>query len=201
MSTRASAPTREIPPFLAHLRTDRRGLPVPYINLWGPEDLTRTAVRYDPHVGMDAVFLDDEGQTEPDFTRQHMGRQRECMTAGRCQVCARPVPWSRRYLVIADMSSEVIDLGGRPAWVLTEPWLDERCAHFALQHCPALIRRRRDEHLTLLPVTSKNGLALTVSTGWIEGPLEAQTRAHPVAMWAKVAVSEQVLNAAEVDVR
>jgi hypothetical protein len=27
-----------------------------------------------------------------------------------------------------------------------------------------------------------------VSTGWIDGPLEDETRRHPVAMWVKVAL-------------
>ena len=27
----------DIPPWLSHLRTDRRGLPVPWVNRWGPE--------------------------------------------------------------------------------------------------------------------------------------------------------------------
>jgi hypothetical protein len=137
-------------PWLSHLRRDRRGLPVPYVNRWGSEDLHRVTIAYDPHVRQRAAFLDDSQETVPDFTAQNMGRQRRCMVAGLCQVCARPVPWSRRNLVIAPNSVEQITVGNRLVSVVFEPWL--------------------------------------VSTGWIDGPLEDETRRHPVAMWVKVAL-------------
>lgn len=185
--------TAHVPSWLSHLRRDRRGLPVPYVNLWGPEAIDRIEIRHDRHAGQRAVFLDDSGQAEPDFTRQHMGRQRECMLAGLCQVCGRGVPWSRRHLVIADMSVERITLHSTRVPVVTEPWLCERCAVFALRTCPALIRRTRSESLTLVPVTSRRQVLLTVSTGWVDGPLEAETRARPVAMWAKAALLDAPL--------
>lgn len=180
---------RDLPDFLSHLRTDRRGLPVPYVNRWGlVDDLTKIAIERDPNLGMPGVFYDDTDDDVPDFNRQHMARQRECVTQGLCQVCSRFVPWSRRFLVIAAMSVETIDLGGRRTPVVTEPWLDERCARFALEICPALIRRRRDEKLTLVPVTSKREVQIVISHGWVEGPLEALSRDVMPAMWAKVAL-------------
>lgn len=176
---------RQIPPWLLHLRVDRRGLPVPYVNRWGAEDVDRLSVGFDHHICQRAVFLDDSTQAVPDFTAQNMQRQRECWVRGLCQVCGRPVPWSRRYLVVADMSVDRIELRGRIVPVVFEPWLDERCATFALGQCPALIRRTRAERLTLVPVTSARQVRLTCSQGWVDGPLEAETRHRPVAMWVK----------------
>lgn len=175
-----------IPPWLGHLRRDRRGIPVPYINLWGAEDVDRLTIAHDQHVGRPGVFLDDAAELMPDFTRQNMGRQRECMMAGLCQVCARPVPWRRRLLVLASMSVETVEVDGRMQPVITEPWLDARCAEFALTHCPDLIRRGRDEKLDLVAITAREQTTMTVSTGWIEGPLQALSERVQPAMWVKV---------------
>lgn len=175
-----------VPTFLSHLRRDRRGLPVPHINRWGVEDATRLSIRHDPHVGGPGIFEDDRDQTVPDFTRQSMGRQRECTIAGLCQVCARPVPWSRRVLVLAALSVERVTLHGQSVPVVTEPWLCPRCATFATEHCPALIRRTRDEQLTVVPVRSARDCQIVLSTGWVEGPCEAESRRLQPAMWAKI---------------
>jgi hypothetical protein len=179
-------------PWLKHLRTDRRGLPVPYVNAWGTHDLEtearRLAVRRDPWLGVDGVFLDDADQDVPDFTRQNMGRQREVMLRGLCQVCGRHVPWSRRWLVVAGMSVEVIDYEGRQVPVVFEPWLDRRCLDLALKYCPALIRRTREEELHPVEVTSKRQVLQFTSVGWVEGELEEQTKANPPAMWVKLAL-------------
>jgi hypothetical protein len=180
-----------VPRRLAHLRRDRRGLPVPFVNNWGPEDPARYMVLPDRTVGRDALFLDDQDQTVPDFTRQNMQRQRLCTVDGLCQVCARPVPWSRRFLVISDISIDVIDLGGE-RWVsLTEPWLDEECAGIAVKRCPALVRRTHADNLSVVKVSSRRQVRLVVSTGWVEGPLEATTRANPVAMWVKILLPQR----------
>ena len=174
---------------MAHLRTDRRGRPVPGVNRWGPEDAARLAVRHDRLVGGLAIFDDDEAETVPDFTAQNMGRQREAILAGLCQVCWRPVPWSRRFLVYADLAVSVVNVPGLGnCVVITEPWLDEECAEFALRTCPALIRRARSERLALVPIRSARDVEVVVSTGWVDGPLEEQTKAEPPAMWAKIVV-------------
>lgn len=173
-------------PWLNHLRRDRRGLPVPYINLWGPETTDRLAIRHDENVRGPAVFLDDDDETVPDFTRQNMQRQRECVTQGLCQVCRRFVPWSRRVLVIAALSCEQIVLEGRRTTVVTEPWLCRRCAEFAVTVCPALIRRRRDEDLRIIEVPGPRQFRIVISRGWIDGPLEEQSRQDPPAIWAKI---------------
>jgi hypothetical protein len=188
--------TREVPPFLAHLRRDRRGLPVPYINLWGVESPDRLSVQYDPHVPGPGVYFDDTGQDVPDFTAQNMQRQRECMVDGLCQVCARHVPWSRRYLVVAELSVQRIDLYGKSTIVVTEPWLDERCAQYALETCPALIRRRRDEKLWLVPIRSKLEVVLIVSTGYIDGPDEELSKRLRPAIWVKAALPGKLRPAA-----
>lgn len=178
---------REIPDFLSHLRTDRRGLPVPYVNRWGKEELLdRLSIEHDRRVGMAAVFYRDDDLDEPDFTAQNMGRQRECIVDGLCQVCGRFVPWSRRFLVVAALSVKTIKLGAQRVPVVTEPWLDQRCAEFALSLCPALIRRTRDEKLTLVPVTSKRDVKLGAERGWIEGPLEAESKRIAPITWAEL---------------
>lgn len=176
---------KNVPEFLSHLRTDRRGIPVPYINRWGPERVDDVMIEIDSNVGGAALFLRDDDQTEPDFLHQSFQRQRECMTQGLCQVCARRVPWSRRFLVLSDMSVENILLGLRPTPAVTEPWLDERCAEFAMQHCPALIRRERDEALTLVPITSKRQVRFAMSRGYVDGPLEGVSRQMQPVMWVK----------------
>jgi hypothetical protein len=183
-----------IPERLARLRVDRRGLPVPWLNQWGPSDgpeaASRFRIAYDRHVGRQALFLDDLPDSEPDFTKQNYARQRQAMVEGLCQVCGRPVPWSRRRLVVADMSTNVHHVTGLGLAVLIhEPWLDQRCAELATNVCPALIRRGRDEQMTMIDVTSRRAVVLTTSNGVVDGPLAAQSaRIRPV-MWVKVAVA------------
>lgn len=174
-------------PWLAHLRRDRRGLPVPYINLWGEQTLDNTRVAYCPHADRAAEFVDDVGDI-PNFVKQAPQRQRECMVAGLCQVCARPVPWSRRNLVVSGMSVDFVDVAGRRRALVSEPWLDDRCARIATNWCPALIRRCRTEDLAVIAVRSKRDVRLVVSEGCIDGPLAEATRAAPVAMFVKAAV-------------
>ncbi len=156
--------------WLQHLRRDARGLPVPWINRWGAETAAASHIRYDPLVGGLGQFFADHGDV-PDFFAQNIGRQRQAMVEGRCQVCARPVPWSRRNLVISGVTCEDItidDLGGEPATSVIEPWLDDRCAANATLLCPALIRRRHDEDLTLLPVRRPKDVLLVKSVGALD---------------------------------
>jgi hypothetical protein len=170
--------------WFGHLRTDRRGIPVPWINLWGREDRVPVSIEWDPNVQMRAVFMDDSNQDVPDFTRQHMGRQRAAMVRGWCQVCGRPVPWRRRFLIVSSLSASTVTIDGHgESVVLAEPWLDERCATFAMQRCPALIRRIDTTDLRLIPVTSPEQVRLVVSRGHVDG--FPDTRQHPVAMWVK----------------
>lgn len=182
----------KIPDFLSHLRVDARGRPVPYVNRWGAEDVARLAIRHDHHVGGLAIFDDDEHEAEPDFTAQNFQRQRRCVAEGLCQVCARPIPWSRRFLVVSSMSVDFVYVEAlrRTVPVVTEPWLDERCAEFALAKCPGLIRRTRADDLTLVPVRREKDAQLIVSRGWVEGHLEAESRETEPAMWCKIALAK-----------
>lgn len=177
-----------IPKHLQGLRTDRRGLPVPYVNRWGPERVESLSLREDPHVRALAVFCDDADETEPDFTAQNMQRQRECMMRGLCQVCARAVPWSARNLVVAPLSVEQIWIGGRRALAVTEPWLCGTCAVFAVRVCPALIRRRREEQLQVVRV-HLGDVTLIRSVGYVDGPLERESRRLKPTMWVKAIVT------------
>ena len=182
------------PDWLSHLRTDQRGRPVPFVNRWGKtEDPTRVGIQFDPLVGGDAAFYFDAGETEPDFTSQSMQRQRRCMLLGECQVCGRPVPWRRRRLVISSVSVGVVQSRGprQGAVTVNEPWLDERCAKFAMRYCPALIRRGQDEDLSLIEVTSKHDVELIVKVASIDGFPE--TKQRPVVTWVDVAVKTLVV--------
>jgi hypothetical protein len=164
---------------------------VPYINQWGAEDDPgRWRIAHDRHVNGPALFFDDDLDGEPDFTRQNMARQRECMVEGMCQVCAHGVPWSRRWLIVADITTNNISALGQDIAVIHEPWLCERCAGFAVEHCPALIRRRRTERLLLVPVPRAGDVRLFVSKGFVDPPApcaEESRRLQP-AMWVKVAL-------------
>lgn len=177
----------KIPEHLRELRRDAHGRPVPWINVWGKgEDTERWTIRYDRSCKRVAAFLADLPDGEPDFTRQSPQRQRACMVYGLCQVCARPVDWSARHLVISSVSVEVIDLQATKVPAVTEPWLCPDCAVFAVRHCPALIRRKSAEDLLVVHVKGPDECQLVMSEGWIEGPYEQATRQSPVAMWAKV---------------
>lgn len=175
-----------IPSHLAHLPT-WRGLPVPYINWWGTVERTEDwYIRHDRVLGEVAAFRADQPDAPPDFTRQCIQRQRECVLLGLCQVCKRQLDWPDRNLVVSSVSVEQIDVGGRQVPVVYEPWLCPDCASFATLVCPALIRRRRDEDLHVVPVTSPGHCQIVRSHGWIEGRYEASTKAAPVAMWVKI---------------
>lgn len=178
-------------PWLAHLRRDRRGLPVPFINMWGEQTIANTRVAHDPLVGMRATFVDDDAEgLEPNFLKQNPQRQQECMILGGCQVCGKPVPWSRRNLVISSLAIDFVREDGVNKALIYEPWLCDRCCDIAVNWCPALIRRRRDEQLIVHRVTSKRECVFRVATGCIDGPLRAETQADPVAMMVKI----QLLN-------
>lgn len=176
----------KIPARLSHLRTDRRGIPVPWINRWGDEDINRYEIRYDQAVRQPALFLPDDEAGGPDFFHQNHERQRLAMVEGLCQVCGRPVPWSRRFLVVSGISVETVHVPGRGEVVLiSEPWLDELCATFALEKCPGLIRRRKADNLHLMPVIRQRDVELVVSNGWVDGPLEEESKRVMPAMWVK----------------
>lgn len=187
--------SREIPGWLSHLRVDRRGLPVPYVNRWGlDENDALLSIEHDPNVKMPAVFYDDSREVEPNFTAQNMQRQRECTIQGLCQICKRPVPYSRRTLIVSSISVETVHVDGRgECAVVTEPWLCGRCALFAVDRCPALIRRKNDVDLTIFSIRRPSDFQITVSVGWVEGPLEAQSRETPPAMWAKIILDPSVV--------
>ncbi len=172
-------------PWLDHLRRDRRGLPVPFVNAWGAETPERTRVEPDPRAaGRLALFHDDHGD-EPDFPRQNPGRQRECMVDGLCQVCGKFAPWSRRNLVLAPISVEWSYVDNLRRWlpVIFEPWLCDRCCEIAVGWCPALIRRRREEQLQVVPVRSPREVVPILSLGRVDTVPQA---GDGVALWAKV---------------
>jgi hypothetical protein len=185
-----------VPAHLRHLRRDH-GLPVPYVNVWGSHEAPeRWSIRFDRTARDVCAFLADDRSEGPDFTRQSPQRQREVMIRRLCQVCARRLEVDELHLVLSPVSMQtaaVPELGGRVPLV-SEPWLCAECANFAVRVCPALIRRRRDEELTVLPMA---GVAhsLVLSRGWIDGPHAAATKAHPVGMFVKIAIPALTLAA------
>jgi hypothetical protein len=89
--------------------------------------------------------------------------------------------------VVSGISTETIELPGlgHGSTVVIEPWLDERCGRFAVEKCPALIRRHSREDLKLVPIRGPEDVVLIMSKGWVEGPFEESTKAEPVGMWSK----------------
>lgn len=184
-----------VPERLAHLRRDRRGLPVPFVNAWGdPDDASLYRVAPDTTVRADAVYRDDEGEQVPDFLRQNPQRQRWCMGHGWCQVCARPVSWSRRMLVLSAISLTVIEAGGQEWLACAEPWLCERDAVLAVERCPGLIRRNVADDLVLWK-PERHTTALASSVGCIDAPGLEWTRQRPVVMWTKILLKPSALPA------
>lgn len=185
-----------VPAHLAHLER-WRGLPAPYVNRRATGETEQDwYLRYDPNVAAIAAHMADQADAPIDFTHQCIQRQRECVVSGMCQVCARPVAWPDRRLVLSSVSIETVDVDGHPVPVVTEPWLCPDCADFALHTCPALIRRRRDEDLHLVAVTGPGDCRVVLSSGWIEGRHEEATKANPVVMWAKILLLKGDANAA-----
>lgn len=178
-----------VPDWLGHLKRDRYGRPVPVVNRWGKtEAVENIAVQFDRNVGRPAVFYFDAAETEPDFTRQNPQRQRRCMVTGECQICGRPVPWRRRHLVLSTVSTRTINSPGpRFGWLaVTEPWLDRRCAEFAIEKCPALIRRSHGEDLDLISVSSRRDVDLVFTVAGIDGMPE--TWLDPPVMFVELAL-------------
>jgi hypothetical protein len=188
--------------WLAHLRRDVRGLPVPWINRWGEESAAATRIAFDPCAGRRSIFHDDYGPV-PNFLAQNMGRQRRAVYEGRCQVCGRLCPWSRRNLVISGVSAENVTVDGQVLGAIIEPWLDDRCAAIATLLCPALIRRRHDDDLRVLPVRRERDVHLVLSIGYLDVEVlaaavpDAQRDTHvarllaeagrePLGMWLKL---------------
>ncbi len=171
---------------------DGRGRPVPWINVWSAEmPEARWTVEWDGHVQSRGLFTaGGRGEGTPDFTRQAPQRQRASMAARLCQVCGMAAGESAVLVMSGRISAREVEVDGLgPRVVLTEPWLCEPCGAFAVAVCPGLIRRRRDQDLYVVrPVNP----TLVVSRGWVEGPLEAETKAEPTAMWAKLAAERFV---------
>lgn len=173
-----------VPEHLGHLRRDRRELPVPYVNAWGPEKEELLFIQHDIHVNHRAVFREEEPHAEPDFTRQDMGRQRRCIALGLCQVCGEDTGWPKLAIVGVDQRKAIM---GDAVWLMIgEPFLCPPCAEFALTACPALIRRRLASEVSLVIVDGQHQFTRDLSTGYVDGPLEAETRADPVAMWGSI---------------
>jgi hypothetical protein len=172
-------------PWLDHLQKDHRGLPVPYVNAWGPQV---PDVRPDDHVeGRLALFNVDDFNGAPDFTRQSAQRQRQCMVEGLCQVCGLGVPWQARYLVVSSVSVAFVALPGRPPVPLvSEPWLCGRCAKIATRWCPALLRRRDTSDLMVHRIESPADVTVRMSTGRVDGFPDAGDQ---VVIWVKLSLT------------
>jgi hypothetical protein len=90
-------------------------------------------------------------------------------------------------VVSNSVSTKTIMFQGKPTLVLTEPWLCGPCATYAVNTCPALIRRHRDKDLRLCKPTK---FMFGYSQGWMEGPLEERSQKEMPAMWGELHVTE-----------
>lgn len=181
-----------VPAHLTHLRTDRRGLPVPYINVWGDvNDPARFRVGPDPYTeGKDAIWFDDADAGTPDFTHQNYQRQRRVVAESLCQVCARHVDGAERLRLLpvsSVLGRELVNVPGLGTRdVFTEPWLCQDCAMFAKKTCPALIRCRTNKDLRFVPVPAGTRFRVIASVGSVD-PIPHTSWTRPV-MWLKIAL-------------
>lgn len=198
--------------WLDHLPVDPGGLPVPWINRWGAETAAAVRIGWDTHAGRPALFHDDHGPA-PDFTRQNIGRQREAMIRGLCQVCGRgSLPWTRRRLVLSTVSVRPAQVDGlaEPLTAVGEPWLDPWCAAIATLLCPELIRRQHGEDLAVVDGLTQRNTRLVTSVGTLNvdqlPDLDAATPEHlatlrerarrgPSAMWVRLVLLNRPISA------
>jgi hypothetical protein len=130
-----------------------------------------------------AVPRGRRGVGEPDFTRAAPDRHRECMVRKRCQICRRPGTW----VALSSHTLRTIEVDGKKMMTLHEPWLCHPCGSFAIRTCPSLIRRRREDDLILCRPTDYQ---IGWSSGWMEGPLEEESKAKMPAMWGELHLHE-----------
>lgn len=182
-----------IPEHLRNLPT-WRGLPVPYVAQWSSEVEESFVIRPDPlYQDREAVFFSAGaiGEGEAILGNMSMVRQRETLALGMCQVCRRRVAGGKGYLVQSANTSKVVPINNSPAMalVITEPWLCRRCLEFSLETCPGLIRRKREDDITILRPTR---WLIGCSSGWVEGEFEEHTKKHPCLMWGEIHVIDAV---------
>lgn len=175
--------------WLADLRRDDKGRPVPYINMWGVPEGGGIYLKHDPLVNHMAVHYRDRGSV-PNFTLQSPQRQRACMIEGLCQVCERVLDWDDRCLILPNGAFNLVDLAGTPVPYTTEPWLCPYCFAIASTWCPELIRRRRGQEIRMITGLRPELCSTLLTFEWIPGKLEAITRANPPVSVIKLAIAD-----------
>lgn len=182
---------RRIPTHLLGLPRDpETGWPVPYVNRWTSENEHQATVG--TWLGSPAfMWPDHRGVGAADFRSQHLNRQRIVMRDHSCQVCRA----DRATLLIIGpgLSGQRIRYGraGLPVTgvAFTEPLICSRCATFATEHCPGLIRRRRTDTMRIVDLHGKLGRTeLVYSTGTHD-----LIPGRVALMWAKLVVPVQML--------
>lgn len=147
----------KLPTHLLGLPKDpRTGWPAPYVNAWTSEqDEADLTIVPGPTPGTVAVHQPERvGHGHVDFKAQNLTRARKTVLSGWCQVCRAPK--ARTLIVGPGLSGEVIQIGQVRYVAFTEPWICERCALFAMTHCPGLIRRKHDEIVHTINTTRGN---------------------------------------------
>ncbi len=127
------------------------GLPVPYTVSWTAE-ADSFFVAECPHAAMAAICQAEAiGQGKPRLGKPHSQRQREVITCGLCDLCARPLKLKTKV----SLSHARVRLdGAEGACVMqVEPLLCRPCAKISLRHCPALKRDIADGSLMVRQVT------------------------------------------------
>lgn len=183
-----------VPTFLEHLARDRRGIPVPWINLWRmPDTPEQWTVEFDLDLRCMAATAIEPGLTDggavPDFKAQAPQRQRRAVLVGICQICGFPIGPQIPWLPIHPGSLQRVDVAGRgKVMVTTEPAVHHLCGLFAVDRCPALLRAHHDSAWTLHPMRDLTRYERIISRGWIEGHEQHGT---DVAMWVKLALLDE----------
>ena len=133
--------------------------PVPWTVSWSGEDqFFVTTCRFAG--GRRAICQNvAPGVGQPRFGKPHSQRQREAISEGRCDLCAKPL--ARRTKVSLSHARYRMNGAEGMAIMQVEPLLHRECAAISMRHCPSLRRDIRAGTLFVRQVTrSRVQLAL-----------------------------------------
>jgi hypothetical protein len=129
------------------------GVPVPYAVSWSAEDGPGSVyLGKCPHAQRIAIRQRHaRGQGKPRFGSPHMDRQREVITLGLCDLCARSL--KNRTKVSLSQARPQTHAATIGDVLQFEPLLHKECAAESMKHCPSLRRQASDGSLHIRQVT------------------------------------------------
>lgn len=160
----------EMPPGVAALPRNARGVPVSWTVAWSSEMKPR--VDCDPcleplgYGAAPALFHGGrQGDGEPILTHSDVARARRVAVTGHCQVCGEQLPgpttppWRDppRWLVDLRNFGQSVTIGGTERPLIVDGWTCEPCLRYSMQVCPGLAARaagHRGDGLRILRVRS-----------------------------------------------